>query len=326
MAVQQENSQGSLKNKLSNSNLMWSILGIVVVGIWGLTFISLKVAGEYFTPPQVMFVRCVIAYISLLIIYPKIHKPESFKQELVYFFAGLFGTTLYITLVNTAYEHTQVVNVSVLSSTSPIFIALLAPLFFKDAKLRPIVFLGFAVATIGTILVATNGDFSFEVSFLGDFIALGTAISWALYSNILKLNKTKYPQLYTTRRVFFYGILCVIPIMLVQGDRLPIEALAKPSVLLNMLFLGLVAYTFCHVGWGLVVRHIGAVKAGNFMYLTPVITMIFSSIFLNETVSLVMIAGTIFILLGVSISDGVLVRAIKKYRGDNTDEQQQLAE
>lgn len=307
-SVQTVDTTGAPTNK--KPTFIYILLALFVVCTFGGTFVSLKIVSAYFTPPQVMLVRCIIAYISLLIIYPKFHKPESLKQELVYLFAGLFGTTLYITFVNTAFDHTQVSNASVLSSTSPIFIALLTPLFLRGASIKKMVYVGFAFATIGTILVATRGDFNIKLSFLGDAIALLSAISWALYSLILRKNTTSYPQFYATRRIFLYGIICVIPICLVQGKPLHVENLAIPMVLAHMLFLGIVAYTCCHVSWGVVCKNLGPVKAGNFMYLTPVVTIILSAIILSESINGWMVLGTVLILLGVSISDGFITRII----------------
>lgn len=299
--------------KKEKSQVFYIFLALFVVCTFGGTFVSLKIVSEYFTPPQVMLVRCVIAYISLLVIYPKFHKPESLKQELVYLFSGLFGTTLYITFVNTAFEHTQVSNASVLSSTSPIFIALLAPLFFKGEKVKKLVYLGFAIATVGTVFVATHGNFKIQLSFIGDFIAILSAISWALYSLILRKNASQYSQFYVTRRIFLYGIICVIPICLVQGEPLHLEHLTKPYVLMHVLFLGIVAYTCCHAAWGAACKHLGPVKTGNFSYLTPVITVALSAVILSEEINIWVIAGAFLILLGVSISDGLFTRVVQKF-------------
>lgn len=296
-----EEKQVDLKKKL-----FWGFIAFIVVTIWGVTFISMKVAGRGFTPPQVVLIRCIIAYISLIIVHPKFYKSEGLKQEMLYLAAGLCGTTLFVIFINSAFDHTMVSNVSVLSSMSPIFIALLAPLFIKNTKVAKVVFVGFTIATIGTVFIVTNGEFKFSLSILGDSLALLAAISWASYSLILRRNKSKLPQLYVTRRIFLYGILTVIPVIIYQGEPFNIALLKEPSVFLNFLFLGLVAYTGCHVALALVIKNMGAVWTSKFSYVEPIITIIFSAIFLSESISIYMIIGTGLILAGVLISDGIL--------------------
>lgn len=295
-------------NSSLKSDILWSLLALAVVTTWGLTFISMKVASEHFSPPQVMLIRCIIAYLSLVIAYPKFHKIESLRQEIIYFASGLCGTTLYVILINSSYTYTQVANVSVLASLSPIFIALLTPVFFRGTKVKPIVFIGFIIAIIGTVCIVTDGKFALSLSLKGDSLALIAAVVWATYSLLLKKSNTKLPQLYVTRRIFLYGIIAVIPIMLIQQEPLNLGALAEPTVLLNMLFLGLVAYTGCHVCIGMVIKKKGAVWTSKFSYLEPVITIIFSVLFLGETLTLYKVIGAALILVGVMTADGVFTR------------------
>ncbi len=292
----------------SNSKVLYGALALLCVAIWGLTFVSMKVAGASFTPAQVMFIRCIIAYVGLLIIHPKFYKVESWQQELLYFTAAICGTTMYVITINSAYDYTQVANVSVLASTSPIFIALLTPLFFKGTKVGARVFVGFIIATIGTICIVTNGAFALTVSFQGDALAILAAIFWACYSLILRKNKSEKPQLYVTRRIFLYGIIAVIPILIIQGEPIAFSALKEPSVMLNMLFLGLVPYIVCHVTWAKVIKKMGPVWTSKFSYLEPTIAMLFSALVLSERITIYMIIGTVIILLGVMISDGMFFK------------------
>lgn len=310
----------------NRKKLLWGIVALFVVGAWGISFISMKVVGQYFTPPQIMLIRCSMAYVSLLAIHPKFYPTEGLKQELLYMGAAISGTTLYVILINYALAHTMTSNVSVLSSTSPIFIALLSPLFLKGSKINKNVLIGFAIATVGTVCIVTKGQFSFDVSPLGDSLAISGAICWAIYSLLLRRNKSKYAQLYSTRRIVLYGIIAVIPICIFEGTPINISALAIPEVLFNMLFLGIGAYTACHVGWALVIKNMGPVWTSNFTYIEPVITIVFSFIFLGEAITLAMIAGTALILGGVIVSDGALLRKKNKVVESDLDLQIEEAE
>ena len=75
------------------------------------------------------------------------------------------------------------------------------------------------------------------------------------------------------------------------ADPRPFEptVLREPVVWGNLLFLGLVASSLCYVLWYHVVRGLGAVRANNFVYLNPMVTMIASVIVLRERITLSLI-------------------------------------
>ena len=288
------------------------ILAFAVIACWGLTFISFRVTLNYFNSAQIMLLRCIIAYLSLWIIYPHAHKSEGLKQELLLLLTGGCGTTLYVILSNEALLRTGTANVSVFSSLSPIWTALLLPLFFRGSKISGRILIGFVIATIGAALVSTGGKISLGGSFLGDGLAIACGIIWAVYSILLRKIKSPYPQFYITRRIFLYGILLVIPVIVVRGDPIDFTAFTKPQAVLNLLFLGLVAYTFCHIGWATSIKRMGSVWTSQFTYLEPIVTMVGSVLILHEHISLVMIGGTVLILAGVIYADGNLLKRFSK--------------
>ncbi|WP_283170921.1 DMT family transporter [Curtanaerobium respiraculi] len=288
------------------------ILAAVVCSLWGLTFVSFTVTLRYFTPAQILFLRCCIAYLSMWIVYPHFHRHTKLKIELLLLAAGLCGTTLYVCLSNTALLYTATSNVSVLSSLSPIFTALFVPLFMRGSKISGRVIFGFLVATVGASIVSTGGHFEFDAQLFGCLLAIGSAASWGIYTNILRLlkNECDYSQNYITRRVMGYGVITVIPVMLIQGVPIDTNAFFNPEAVLNLLFLALVAQTFCHVGWGLVARKKGSVWASQFTYITPIATMIGSAFILGDVITGIMIGGTVLILLGVMVSDGTVIKKL----------------
>ena len=69
-----------------------------------------------------------------------------------------------------------------------------------------------------------------------------------------------------------------------------------------MLCLGFGASALCFVTWNYAVSKLGAVATSSYIYLVPVITIIFSAIFLSEPVTLMMAAGTVLTLGGLALS------------------------
>ena len=109
-------------------------------------------------------------------------------------------------------------NVSIIISIAPFLTALIAHFVLKDEKMKKSFFIGFVVAILGVALVTFNGRAVLKLNPLGDMLAVGAAVVWASYSIIIrKMGKYEYPVIFTTRRIFFYGLLLMIPLLKPMG-------------------------------------------------------------------------------------------------------------
>jgi Predicted permease, DMT superfamily len=213
---------------------------------------------------------------------------------------GLTGGSLYFMAENTALGITFASNVSLILCTTPLLTAFLTFLFYKKEKsLNKNFIIGSCIAILGVALVVYNGSFVLKVSPLGDFLTFIAAITWAFYSVILvSLGKT-YTSSFITRKVFFYGIITLIPFLPFYPITLNWNIISTPVVMLNLLFLGVIASMLCFLSWNIAVKKIGTIQTSNYLYLVPFVTMIASSVILDEHITTIAIIGSIFILLGV---------------------------
>lgn len=288
--------------KLKKKSIYYFI-AIFVIIIWSTTFISTKTLLKVLSPVEIMFYRYIVAYISLIIVYPKLHKSSGIKEELLFILAGIFGGTLYFLSENYALDYSLASNVSLIVAAAPLLTALLAYLLLKEEKVNKRWYLGAFIAFSGVFLVIFNGKFILKINPIGDFLALLAAFSWAIYSIIIKFIGEKYNGIYITRKVFFYSILTMLPVVFLGDFNWKSIVVTDFGVIINLLFLGLVASSLCFVLWSKVIWNIGAVKANNFVYLIPLVTMICSSIFLDENIKIIAVIGGIFIVAGVYISE-----------------------
>lgn len=277
---------------------------LLTILIWGTTFISTKVLLTEFQPVEILFFRFAMGFLALLAVYPRRLKGTSAKQELTFVLAGLCGICLYYLLENIALTYTLASNVGVIISAAPFFTAILTRLFMKgEEKLRANFFIGFAVAMAGIFLISFQGS-AMELNPAGDLLALAAAFVWACYAVLTrKISSFGYPTILTTRRVFFYGILFMIPVLFLSDFQWEITRFANPVYLLNLLFLGLGASALCFVTWNLAVRLLGAVKTSIFIYLVPVITVATSVLILHEQITMLSVAGAILTLAGLALSE-----------------------
>lgn len=284
------------------------VVAVITMIFWGTTFVSTKLLLGYLSPIHIMLLRYLIGYVALLVIYPKTHRSEGWRQEALCLGAALTGSTLYFLAENFALSYTQASNVSLLISAAPIFTSILAHLVTREEKLTRNVLYGFVAAMTGIFLVVCNGSFVLKISPVGDLLTLCAALMWAFYSLILRKITTTHKPVYVTRRIFFYSIVTMLPCLAIRGRPFEAAVLLKPIVWGNLLFLGVVASALCYVLWYHVVNGLGAVKASNFVYLNPLVTMITSVIVLHEKITWLMGVGALLILLGVMLAEGTFFR------------------
>ena len=287
--------------KIKNPSATGHLLALFTIIVWGSTFIVTKRLLSEFTPVHIMLCRFVTAYFVLWIIRPKYDK-TTVRDELLFALMGIFGCTLYFITENTALEYTLASNVSIIVASAPIITAILAHFFIKGEKLNKNIIIGFVVAFAGVILVVINGKFVLKLNPAGDALSLAAAVCWAIYSVILRTCVDRFDSVMLTRKLMFYGFVTALPIAVLQGERLPFEALKAPDMLLCVLFLGVIGSGICYVTWNKAIAKLGVVTTNNYIYINPFVTLVTAGIFLREPITLMGVFGALLIISGVVIS------------------------
>ena len=282
-----------------DKTIFYHFLTAITVIVWGVTFVSTKVLiNKGLSSIEIFFYRFLLAYFCILFISHNKIWSNSRKDEFLLFLCGLSGGSLYFIAENTALGITLASNVSLLICTAPIFTILLSFLVDKTSIQRNMI-LGSIVALFGVALVVYNGNFVFKINPLGDMLTIFAAIMWAVYCLILKRLSLRYDTLFITRKVFFYGILSLLPYFLFHPLKIKTELLSQPVVYLNLLFLGLIASMLCFIMWNYAVKKLGTTKTANYIYIVPLITILTSKIILNEPVTIISLIGALCIIGGV---------------------------
>lgn len=163
-------------------------------------------------------------------------------------------------------------------------------------------FMGFVVSMAGICLISFNGNTVLKLNPLGDLLAVLAAIVWAGYAVLSrKISSYGYNTIQTTRRIFTYGILFMLPVLFrFEAD---VQRFASPVNLFNILFLGLGASALCFVTWNTAVKLLGAVRTSVYIYMVPVITVVVSILVLHETLTWMSVLGMALSLAGLFISE-----------------------
>lgn len=288
----------------NHSQWLGHVVAMAVVICWGCTFVNTRfLLRGGMSPAEIFMCRFLIAYLCIWTISPRTLWSKNLKDEALMALLGLTGGSLYFLSENTAVGITYVNNVSFIVCTAPLITVLLALALMPSVKASSRLIGGSLLAVVGVGLVIFNGHFVLHLNPLGDLLALAAALSWALYSLLMKLVADRYSAVFITRKVFAYGLLTMLPFFLVHPWQCPLSSFARPVIWMNLLFLGLVASFTCFALWSWCIRRIGALKTSNYVYINPVSTMVASALFLNEPMTPVAWVGSILILLGIYLAN-----------------------
>ncbi|NTU89285.1 MAG: DMT family transporter [Actinobacteria bacterium] len=289
-----------------SKNIQAHFLALFTVLIWGVTFVASKILlNESFSPFEILVLRFAIAYLVLFAIRPRFIRLSSLKDEIPYMICGVFGVTLYFLAENTALVYTLVSNVGILVSVAPFLTALLMWAVYKD---RPsgMFLLGFLVAICGVMLVSFNGMHGFDFSFIGVVLAILAAAVWAVYSVAMRRindSEQSVDMILVTRRIFFWALVSMVPLLSVYGFDVDIDSFSAPSTWLSLLLLAVGGSSISYVTWNCAMKVLGEVRASAYIYAVPALNLVFAAIILHESITGEALIGITLITIGLLISE-----------------------
>ena len=305
--------------KSRSNNLGYHFVAFVTVAIWGSTFVFTKMLLQNgLSPAQIFTLRFIIAYVLLLAFALTKRRfrlfSDNWRDELLMVVLGITGGSVYFLAENAAMLFTTATNTSLIVCSCPLFAMLLVAIVYRHSEhISRLQALGSVIACLGMAVVVLNGHFVLHLSPLGDMLAFAACLCWAVYSLLMKAalergqsdaaERERYSSLFITRKVFFYGLLTIIPYYFFVPGFPSMEVLLRPEVLWNLLFLGVVASMLCYVLWNWVIGKLGAVVATNWVYFNPITTIIFAWWLLHEQITVWFLLGTVLILMGMYLAD-----------------------
>ena len=293
---------------MKQSTLIYHLTAFLVVAIWGSTFVCTKILlVNGLTAAQIFTLRFIIAYV-LLLAFSLTRRSfrcwaDTWRDELIMAALGLTGGTLYFLTENSAMNYTTTTNTSLIVCCCPLFASLLIGWFYRSERMRPVQVAGTLMAVLGVTAVVLNGRFVLHLSPMGDALALGANLCWAVYSLLMIPANKRYDAVFITRKVFFYGLLFMIPYFMVFPEMPPANVLLRGDILLKLFFLGSIASMACFLAWTWVMHKLGAIVATNYVYLNPLVTILFAWWILSEQITVWFLVGTVLILVGMYLAD-----------------------
>lgn len=278
----------------------WGIelLLLSVVMIWGINYTIGKYGLVELTAIEFTALRMIAAAPLLVVLTFYIEK--SLRMELRdiprLIVVSVVGIVLYQTLFMETIKYTSATNASLLISISPIFTTVFA-IFLRQEKFSSRKLVGSIIACIGASLVLLVGH-SLAGSFYGNGIGLITSICWGLYPVLAGPLIKKYSALRVTT---WSAVVGAIPLVTLSG---PHVFLLPFQIEQGMSWFALLYSIFFVTVFGLVIWYVGVQKIGAshtmvYMYITPLVAVVFAAVWAKEHISFQQMIGGCIIFLGL---------------------------
>ncbi len=276
------------------------LLIILAVIFWGSSFIATKVALKELSPETIISLRLIIASVFLLITALLLKKDFSTnpKSHGFIFILALIAV-FHLMIQVTGLKYTSASNTGWIIGTAPIFMAILAAIFFGE-KIGLLKISGIIIAMFGLLLLIGKGNIT-NVDLIknkGDLLVLASAFTWGVYSMVNKKISLSYSPLMTILYLFIMMAVIIIPFNLNEASVNSVVHLSLNGWI-SILFLGLFCSGIAYVIWAYSLRDLESAKVGAFLYFEPLVTVLAAWVLLNESITGLMILSGIIITLGV---------------------------
>ena len=275
---------------------------------WAGNFIVGKYAFLTDIPPlSLVFYRWTLVWFILLpFTYKEIFKYKDIilKNLPLLFLLGFTSVGLFNSFTYLALIHTQVINASLFNAAIPAIIILLC-LLFKVEKTNKFQILGLIISVLGIIAIITklNLDILLSLNFnKGDLIMVGGALTWGIYSTLLKRKKFTLPLLTLVHVICTLGLISVLPQFLYEytnGQVIKFDI----NLVYTLIFLALFPSIGSYYCWAGAVSIVGANRAGISLSLIPLFSTIFAIGIYDEKFQFFHLIGAILIILGLFLSN-----------------------
>jgi drug/metabolite transporter (DMT)-like permease len=284
-----------------NRRAVGALSGLIAASIWGGMYVVSDAVLDVVPPATLVLLRYVIA-LPVLWIAARMSQTRGIQRAdwsklALTAFVG-FGVSLLAQFAGT--KLSTAAAGALITSATPAFIVLFAWwILHERASGRQ--WLGLGIATIGVLVVSLLGDQPASEAatnpLLGNLLLIVAAVSWALYSVLVRLHSQKYTALAITLAVTAFGIPIVAPVAAIELQTQAIGTLTVPAIL-GILYIGIGSTAIAFFLWNKSFELLAAATASLFFFAQPVVGTLLAAIFRGEQLGWSFFAGGALILLG----------------------------
>ena len=280
---------------------------IVLAGLWGGSFLFIRVAAPVLGPVVLVESRVLIAGLALLLYAAFTRRVLDLRTRWrQYLIIGVLNTAIPFVLISTAELHLAASFTAILIATSPLFGAIIAAIWLKDTLtarkigglIRGIAGVAVLVGWSPTVLSA-DAMLSISASLLG-------AASYGVASVYTKARVTGAPPVGLAVGSQLGASLILLPLI----PAAPPTSIPSAGVALCVLLLALASTALAYLLYFRLIVDIGPARALTVTFITPIFAVAWGALFLHEQIAVSAILGCAIILAGTALVLGMRIRPI----------------
>jgi drug/metabolite transporter (DMT)-like permease len=223
---------------------------------------------------------------------------EQFRASFLVGFVG-YGISLGFQFVGTKLSTAS--NGSLVTSATPAFVLLFAPFLLNEKNtLRRV--LALIASTLGVIAVIDPRTASFSSTlFLGNLSLLAAALTWALYSVLVRKVSTNTDLLASSAVMLLAGIPSSVLFSVFEIKNPGIGEITL-GIIGGLLFLGIISTALAMFLWNYAFAELPAAFASLTFFAQPIVGTLLGWFFLGEKITPLFIVGGVLIGIGILIS------------------------
>lgn len=282
-----------------NRSTLGILAGLGAASIWGGMYVVSKVVLDIIPPFTLVTLRLFLGIVVLwLLVARRGGTGFTFKQILLAIGVGWvgYGVSLGFQFVGTRLSTAS--NGALVTSATPAFVLLFAAWILAE-RITPKRLAALLIASLGVVAVIDPRTAQFSSSsFLGNLSLVAAALTWALYSVLVRKVTFDLDVLPATMVFFWGGLLVSIPAALWELQIIPLGQITW-SVILGILYLGIVSTALAMFLWNKAFATLEAGVASLTFFAQPVVGASLGMLFLKEQLSLLFIFGGLLIGVGL---------------------------
>ncbi len=196
--------------------------------------------------------------------------------------------------------HSSASRLTIFLYTCPFFVALLLPRFVPSETLRPVQWLGLACAFVAVVFAFSDHS-AVQTAWWADALALAAGIFWALTTVVIRASRL---AAISPEKLLFYQLavstVLLPPLSWALGEAW-VSSLSSitPFTALSLALQTVVGAFASYLTWMWMLSRYPATRLASFTFLTPVFALIFGAWWLNETITLPLVAALVLVGVGI---------------------------
>jgi drug/metabolite transporter (DMT)-like permease len=287
---------------MEKNPLIGFLSGLAAASIWGGMYVVSKVVLEIIPPFALVAMRLILGILTLAIVlairgFPKITS-RQFWQVIGVGFVG-YGVSLSLQFLGT--KLSTAANGSLVTSATPALVLLFAWILLGE-KITTRRLVALLLATLGVVAVIDPRTAQLNPDlFLGNILLLGAAVTWALYSVLVRKATQSLDVLPFSMIAFIGGLPLAVPAGVWEVNTAGVGEI-NLGVVGGVLFIGVISTALAMVLWNNAFAILDAGAASLTFFAQPVVGTLLGWLFLNESISYLFLLGGILIGLGLVLS------------------------